>query len=751
MSPLRLLLAFALLCLFTGASEARRVALVIGQSTYERGLSPLDNPTYDAARMATLLAKHGFEVIACDGRRPGCFDLGRDALMNALARLEREAAGADMALVFFAGHGVASAEGNILAPTDAGLDCTTGAVRNGVPVERMMQAASPARHKLLILDACRNNPIGTDDVCPNLKGKKLSFTRIEAGAMQGLLLVTSTQFGQLALDGLPGSHSPFAASLFAALEANPRIYFDQVMNEVARTAYKAVKEKWPGFDQIPGRVVGGAAPADCLTGRDCIGDGRMAGLAEENERLAADASGVRNLLADEENVRGKSYTPEERGKRVAELQQALARMGTSTDPLRQEAHRLIEAGSVADGQAKLDVALDAEEKAIAETERVAAERRQIAARSARDLAVLARGSDVAKAVAYYRRATLLDPADAATWSDYGWAATEAGRTGEAKTAFEQAAVRADAAGDPRGRYWAVLGLGDIARTQGSLADALRHYRAAEAAAESFAKANPGDAGWQSDLSASQERIGNVLLAQGNLASALPAFQAVLATRENHAKADPGDPHTQRGLALAHGHIGEVFLKQRDLPAALAAYQTSVAISKRLAENDPGNTLWQTDLTGSHNRVGDVLYEQRNFPAALTAYQASLAIAEPLARADIGNAGWQSNLSASHHRIGEVLAEQGDMPGALAAYRTALTIRERLAKSDPENAEWQREVAWSHWRVGEALARQGARDEAAAVFTQGQAIILRLRQLSPDEKILQDDVARFEAQLAKLKK
>ena len=112
----------------------------------------------------------------------------------------------------------------------------------------------------------------------------------------------------------------------------------------------------------------------------------MAALATENERLAGDAAGVRNLLAAEEQARGRPYTAEERQKRVGELQATLARIGTSADPLRQEARRLIAQGNVADGQAKLDEALDADEKSIAEVERLAAERRKATARNARDAA-----------------------------------------------------------------------------------------------------------------------------------------------------------------------------------------------------------------------------------------------------------------------------------------------------------------------------------------------------------------------------
>jgi hypothetical protein len=147
--------------------------------------------------------------------------------------------------------------------------------------------------------------------------------------------VTSTQFGQTALDGPAGTHSPFATALLSAFEANPGIYFEQVFNEVARATYEAA-QKEGGFLQIPGKVVGGAAPSDCLAGTGCVGDARMAALAVENEHLTVDAAGVRNILEQEEKTRAKPYTAEERQKRVAELGETLARIGTSTDPLCRE-------------------------------------------------------------------------------------------------------------------------------------------------------------------------------------------------------------------------------------------------------------------------------------------------------------------------------------------------------------------------------------------------------------------------------
>jgi hypothetical protein len=60
-----------------------RVALVVGNDAYQ-SLSKLANPGADAGELASVLAANGFEVISCDGKRPGCFDLTREGLQDAL-------------------------------------------------------------------------------------------------------------------------------------------------------------------------------------------------------------------------------------------------------------------------------------------------------------------------------------------------------------------------------------------------------------------------------------------------------------------------------------------------------------------------------------------------------------------------------------------------------------------------------------------------------------------------------------------
>ena len=186
----------------------------------------------------------------------------------------------------------------------------------------------------------------------------------------------------------------------------------------------------------------------------------------------------------------------------------------------------------------------------------------------------------------------------------------------------------------------------------------------------LAKADPGNAGWQRDLSLSYEKVGDVQVAQGNLPEALKSFRDGLAIFDRLAKADPGNAGWQRNLSVSYNKIGDVLVAQGNLPEALKSYRDCLAIRDRLAKADPGNAGWQRDLSVSYDRVGDVLMAQGNLPEALASYQASLAIADRLAKSDPGNAGWQRDLSVSYEKVGDVQVAQGNLPDALESYRRA---------------------------------------------------------------------------------
>ena len=252
-------------------------------------------------------------------------------------------------------------------------------------------------------------------------------------------------------------------------------------------------------------------------------------------------------------ARGKPYTAEERAKRVAELKKTLASIGASTDPLRQEARRLIDGGNVAGGQAKLDQALDADKKAIAEAERVAAEKRKTAAQSARDLAVLARGGDIVKAV------RILPTRDAPRSDRSGDVARlRAGGTGRRPQQRGQGGIRAVGAEGGDGEQSTLPGYSATSarRSGGGTGQDLpsaHGLRGGCSGPEPAAKADPGNAGWQRDLSvlarSDRRRDGSAGQSAGG-AGRLATPRTPYARRL--ARSDPGNAGWQRDLSVSLG-------------------------------------------------------------------------------------------------------------------------------------------------------------------------------------------------------
>jgi uncharacterized caspase-like protein len=187
-----------------GAQE-KRVALVIGMGEYQH-LASLNNPVPDAKAVAAAQRAHGFAVSEH-------YNLPRADLLDVLETFKREATGAQVALVYYAGHGMEIEGKNVLAPTDMEVDCKDKTALRSVDLDQLFGAASPAPHQIVLLDACRNNPFPQ---CPTRGAGAGSgfrgFSRITEED-RSLLIANATLSGQLAADGDPGAHSPFAQSL----------------------------------------------------------------------------------------------------------------------------------------------------------------------------------------------------------------------------------------------------------------------------------------------------------------------------------------------------------------------------------------------------------------------------------------------------------------------------------------------------------------------------------------------------------
>jgi len=224
-----LLVALTFLCGLAGAVAAetgeRRVALVIGNSAY-RAAPALPNPGNDAQDVAAALRAVGFEVI--EGR-----DLDRRGMGEALGRFARAAVDADAALFYYAGHGLQFRGENFLLPVDSAPNDEFGIPYETTRVADVIDALQNAKGvRLLILDACRNNPLA-DRIASAGRSRDTSIGRGLARIAQtrGMVIAYATQANDVAADG-KGRNSPFSAALVEQL-AEPGLEVGQLFRRVA--------------------------------------------------------------------------------------------------------------------------------------------------------------------------------------------------------------------------------------------------------------------------------------------------------------------------------------------------------------------------------------------------------------------------------------------------------------------------------------------------------------------------------------
>ncbi len=226
------------LCLAGPAAFAQgRVALVLGNSAYAHG-GRLANPPNDAAAVATSLRQVGFEVFTQG-------DLGKVQLEAALKSFTRAAAGADIAVVYYAGHGIEKGGTNYLIPVDATLAADSDIDFEAVPLDLVMHAvAGASRLKVVILDACRNNPFrDTMRRSSGTRGIGQGLAKPPDPEEGDMLVAYAAEAGSTAEDGT-GGNSPFAAALARHLpdpDVDIRIMFGRIRDDV-RTATQRRQE-----------------------------------------------------------------------------------------------------------------------------------------------------------------------------------------------------------------------------------------------------------------------------------------------------------------------------------------------------------------------------------------------------------------------------------------------------------------------------------------------------------------------------
>jgi hypothetical protein len=241
----------------TVAKADKRVAFVVGNGAY-KNVAALPNPAIDAKSMATVLRNVGFDVV--EGT-----NLTRDKMTERLLEFGNKAEGADVALFFYAGHGIAINGINYLLPVDADIksemDIKLGSAINiDLTLEQTM---ADAKVKLVFLDACRDNPFASKIKSNNAtRGLSVQSGLAEMKSGEGTLIAFATGPGQTALDGQEGTNSPFTRALMANITA-PGVEIQQAMTKVrAQVNEETNKNQLPwGHTNLIGSVYLNPAPA----------------------------------------------------------------------------------------------------------------------------------------------------------------------------------------------------------------------------------------------------------------------------------------------------------------------------------------------------------------------------------------------------------------------------------------------------------------------------------------------------------
>jgi uncharacterized caspase-like protein len=224
-------LAAALLLVCQPALAEKRVALVLGNSAYQN-VPRLPNPVNDGAVIAATLKNAGFDVV--DSRH----DLPAAETRRALRDFADRARDADIAVVYYAGHGIEVDGTNYLIPVDAKLERDTDVYDEAFSLERVLLAIEPAKQlRLVILDACRDNPFAKvmkRTVASRAVGQGLA--KVEPTS-PNMLIAYSAKAGSTALDG-DANNSPFTIALAKHLTTpglDVRRAFGFVRDDVLKT------------------------------------------------------------------------------------------------------------------------------------------------------------------------------------------------------------------------------------------------------------------------------------------------------------------------------------------------------------------------------------------------------------------------------------------------------------------------------------------------------------------------------------
>lgn len=710
----------AIVVLIGGVAHAeRRVALVIGIDEY-KSIGKLDNPVDDAQAFGDTLKALEFEVT---------LELNRDLrrLRRALEDFRMDAAGADVALIFFAGHGVEILGENRLLPTDTDASSLETLKASTLPLEEVRETvAAVAKVGLIVLDACRNDPFGVAVGGSNEGGPGRSATAVaqdviekakpglgRVGRAEGILFAFAAAPGETASDG-SGGHSPFTAALVKYF-GTEGIEVRSALTLIQQEVYDLSRGKQLPYIENGMPALFFAAPTkEERPERERL----LLAMAEitpelrtEVERIAAEKDmPLAPLYAALISTDIRAMTPVERGRRLEEAagifvaMQAEARMRDSDDQevtrLRQEAEKQLRLGAIETARATLNAAIG-----INSNLRKTFKKQYLSgwegyvASTLSEAAMRVQKGDVAAVGLHYRDAIVDYEAAAALYDEVSGNIPD---------------------NDQRLRARALWSLGDMLLNVGNLGAAREAYGKSRDLLTA-PSAEAGDERRQRDLALVFSRIGDIEWTAGDAGNAVEAYDASLDIYRKLYESEPGNAQAGGNLWIAYSKVGDARLQTRDLAEALLAYDQAQEIVDRLAAQYPGDPKWKDASAFLSERIADARNRYSTPEELIRVYQGNLKVRQQLAATDPSNVEKQDSLSIAYERVSQILAKARQTDAATSMIEEAVRIRKSLAAQDPQNLWRQRRLASGYQNLG--LLQRERLDLPASLASFEAALIL----------------------------
>lgn len=702
------------------AAQERRVALVMAAESY-RALRPLANPVNDAMAMQTVLEALGFEVFV---------ELNRDArrMRRALEDFAEDGAGADVAAVFFAGHGMEIGGRNHLLAIDAATDSAEALAAGALALEEVVEtlrAVAPVG--LVLLDACRDDPFGgavtlTGDtrgavaMGHDVLTANLGLGRV--GRADGLLFAFAAAPGATALDGT-ADNSPFTEALVRYL-GTEGLEVRSALTLVQQEVYDRTRgAQLPYVESGLPRLFFAAQRNEALDERErlllAMAELTPALRGEVEAMAAAQGMPLAPLYAALLSAELAGAAAEDRRAGLAEAAEAYARFQAelrrfaSDDPqvqaLRAEAETQLALGAVDAARARLSeaAAIDADSREGL--------RANLMARTLSEAGTHALNG-------------------AAAWADlrYGLAIEDYAR---ATALFAEAEGLGAVAPEARlSQLVALQSLATLHASTGDLAAALPVAARTVAVAEARLADAPDTVDWLIDLATAQRRLGDLQLAAGDLGAAFAAYSDANDIDARALALDPDSFRGLRGFMIGLNKLGDIYRMIDEAGFARTSYGHALELAEMLAAADPADAQLADDVVVSLSKLGDVSLALGDLRAAAGYFDRALALSEELAARDPGAADLRRGLGIALERRGTVALAGGDAAAAKAFFARALELRAALAAEDPARSLWQSDLAVIHGKLGDTLAAQGRLSAALDQHATARDILRRLAAQDP---------------------